>query len=596
MSSIIVKMEGGLGNQLLQYLFGLSLASIHKKPVYFDITEYFSNRGIRKFALFELNLPGSFISCIKQFNTHRENVHLKKITFHQRMDEHPIINTLKLDVINEKNIQFSRDNLTINCGYFAGYWQSYKYWDNVTETLTWLNNILDLVAIQKNLQVDASDRSAIHVRRGDYLHTDHINWHGVCEEDFYLRAIHILDSNTNVFFTDDSTYVDYHYSDIRGFKNISRELNNEIDEFLTIRTFQKIVISNSSYSYMAAMLASFRQDDCSVVAPYPWYSWTEGGPDFLPEWIKLNRVTGQNEFQEKAEEELANITVIVHFKTNASSVDCILDMLGKQTLKPNQIFFVGKGLKDYPPDLIETTKLKYSSIRVYFFPDLDETKILFNITQHITGHYVAFLNEKEIWHEEKLRLNAQQAIRLSADVVLDSIYRLLPGGSYFITEIYENIDSSKTLINRCIINFLLGEVSIFMTKTIILKILSQIFNFPITDQKIIFELAITNAKKITNDHRLIWMQNTDLILENINLSNTNNAQILEWMLLDNRVSDEVLFNFYDRVSVEVQSKFSLINKLFIHNSNNVTSNFIFFLKSIKSLIFKFLNFFKIKDK
>ena len=584
MSSIVIKMEGGLGNQLLQYLFGLSLASLHKNPVYFDITEYVSNRGIRKFALFELNLPGSFISCIKEFNTHRENVHLKKITFYQCNDEYPIVTSLKLEVINEKNIEFSPNNLKVDSGYFAGYWQSYKYWDNVTERLTWLNNILDDVAIKRNLKIEALDRSAIHVRRGDYLHTDNINWLGVCEEDFYREAIRILDSNTNVFFTDDSIYVDNRYSDFLGFKNISRELNNEIDEFLTIRTYQKIVISNSSYSYMAAMLASSRQQNCLVIAPYPWYSWTDIGPDLLPEWVKLNRVTGQNELQDKKCEALAQVIVIAHVKKCQSSINSTIDMLSKQTLKPCQVFMVYKDLDNSRTKSTGILDIKTSDLQISILPKSENSQTLNSLIEQTKGNYVAILNEDEVWHEEKLRYDVHKAIKLSADIVLDSIYELLSTGHFLLPPIYENINSIKTLNKRIQTNLFLNKVSIFTRKEVITKTASQLMPLPIADQQISYELAAMNYKKIVQDKPLVWLAITNLNQKSSDLYTNFNYLTLQKIILDKRIDNDVLLDFFSKISPLIKKNISIYKPEEPKKINAKFPNLIKIIKLLKSLI------------
>ena len=41
----IIKLSGGLGNQMFQYLFGQHLSRIHKENVYYDI-EFFKKKNL----------------------------------------------------------------------------------------------------------------------------------------------------------------------------------------------------------------------------------------------------------------------------------------------------------------------------------------------------------------------------------------------------------------------------------------------------------------------------------------------------------------------------------------------------------------------
>ena len=43
----IIKLSGGLGNQMFQYSFGQHLSRIHKEKVYYDI-EFFKKKKIRR--------------------------------------------------------------------------------------------------------------------------------------------------------------------------------------------------------------------------------------------------------------------------------------------------------------------------------------------------------------------------------------------------------------------------------------------------------------------------------------------------------------------------------------------------------------------
>ena len=130
MSIVVIKMEGGLGNQLLQYLFGLSLSKAFNHTVYYDISEYVKNRGIRKFALKELNLPGLFISCNDTFKTNFSTISLKKVKHHNFSTKLFIRNFTDFKLIEETNGGKLSDFNNLTNSYLIGHWVSFHYWHN----------------------------------------------------------------------------------------------------------------------------------------------------------------------------------------------------------------------------------------------------------------------------------------------------------------------------------------------------------------------------------------------------------------------------------------------------------------------------------
>ena len=71
----VIRLQGGLGNQLFQYLFGISCFLEHEFDLCFDCSPAFGVQQTRPFTLIELGLPGNFFKAESKFsNTSGESV------------------------------------------------------------------------------------------------------------------------------------------------------------------------------------------------------------------------------------------------------------------------------------------------------------------------------------------------------------------------------------------------------------------------------------------------------------------------------------------------------------------------------------------
>ena len=180
---IIVKIKGGLGNQLFQYALGRHLALKNNTTLQLD-TSFFKNTDHRIFELSNFNIraeiaPEGIIPFIK-----RDHSFYKKVG--------RLSNTIfsKFKIINENQISFSpqildcRDN-----AYLDGYWQSEKYFiaikDILHEDLTFKK---ELSETQKTLadHITKCTSVSIHVRRGDFVGS---KYHPTCDVGYYKQAI-----------------------------------------------------------------------------------------------------------------------------------------------------------------------------------------------------------------------------------------------------------------------------------------------------------------------------------------------------------------------------------------------------------------------
>jgi hypothetical protein len=279
----IVRIFGGLGNQLFQYSFGIYLSTKYKREVFFDIEDY-SKDTYRNFSLDKFNL---FLPLADK------NIHNKFIKF----------KSLKLNKYYNLlfgNKYFSDDNFRkfqisdgISVYYFNGYWQRHGYYKKISENFKFSLNNHYINSFYKEIkQIQDDDFSAsVHIRRGDFLNKENSRIYKICEPFYFLNAeTHLLSiyksTQINLYvFSDDVNWVK---ENIR-FKSNCIFIHNEYEflDFYLMSLCKNNIISNSTFSWWAAMLN--KSKDKTVIAPNDWFfDKTINIKDLLPtNWITL---------------------------------------------------------------------------------------------------------------------------------------------------------------------------------------------------------------------------------------------------------------------------------------------------------------------
>ncbi len=121
-------------------------------------------------------------------------------------------------------------------------------------------------------------RTAVHVRRGDYL--DHSDLFTNLDIGYYRRAM-ALTQGPYLIFSDDLDWCRRHLPGDCVFM----DRNRDYEDLFLIATCHEHVIANSTFSWWGARLAESRRTVC----PADWGPIFEGGTDaFVPsDWIRL---------------------------------------------------------------------------------------------------------------------------------------------------------------------------------------------------------------------------------------------------------------------------------------------------------------------
>lgn len=282
---IVSKLKGGLGNQLFQYAIGRALSIKHKKNLYLDVSdfEHQNHRVVRTYDLGSFNINATtFISKDELPKTFFQRLLNKEIVFNEVIE-----NGFEYDVEKTKVIP----PLCID-----GYWQSYKYFEEISSDLyneITLNKPLSDEAKLFHNQMLGRETVAVHFRRGDYVTDSTTNTvHGVCSDEYYFAALNYFknyNSNLQVFiFSDDIEFIKNKLIDCKEYIFVDK-LTNHIEEFELMKRCNHFVISNSTFSWWAAWLSN--SSNKKVIAPKLWFrdeTLQNKSNDLIPvDWIRI---------------------------------------------------------------------------------------------------------------------------------------------------------------------------------------------------------------------------------------------------------------------------------------------------------------------
>lgn len=286
---IIVKLMGGLGNQMFQYAAGKALACAKNQSLFLDISNYNE--------LQEDISPRSFkLNC---FNVNAEIIDKKEILRYTKKNNllNRLINKFKpyyrKKIFIHPEFQFDPNFYnTINDVYLNGYWQSYLYFEKINETILkefslkeqYLGGIVPTLAIINN-----SESVSVHIRRGDYI-TSKVAAEvlGCLPYSYYDNAFQLIEKGIKdphyFIFSDDIEWVKLNMK-IRNSTVI--DTNNELYDLILMSHCKHNVIANSSFSWWAAWLN--RNTNKIVIAPKKWFNDTTINTNDLipPAWIRL---------------------------------------------------------------------------------------------------------------------------------------------------------------------------------------------------------------------------------------------------------------------------------------------------------------------
>jgi hypothetical protein len=262
---IIVKLNGGLGNQLFQYYTGLNLAIKYNRILQFDNSKL-NKDLLRNYKLSIISETQIIKNSFSQFYNQ---------IFSTKISETEDFSFQEINIQTNKNI------------ILEGYWQNEMYFKDIAGIIFEQFNLVKKYHLTKSDLLNANEvqKIAVHVRRGDYLLKKNKTFHGVLPIIYYLEAIDYFRSKLKkpqfIFFSDDIPWCKKHFD----FNDSSfSESGDEWEDLLKMKNCNHFIIANSSYSWWAAWLND--SEDKIIIAPKNWLFDTSKTP--VPKsWITL---------------------------------------------------------------------------------------------------------------------------------------------------------------------------------------------------------------------------------------------------------------------------------------------------------------------
>ncbi len=268
MSKVIVKIQGGLGNQLFQYAYGRALSCMGHE-VSFDISFFENNQKYtkRNFSLreFVLSPEAQFVSQDRSLSL------VKKVLY--RLD-------------SDRRVRFVKSFLSNPNSYMSGYFNSEEYFKSIRPQL--LQEIKLKSKSDKYLsmesQIQNSDSLIIHARRGDYLNSSGFV---ILDKNYYQDALRQFENKKIFLFSDDPEWLKGIIGD--DCVVVSGQGFTDYEELSLIAQGQNFIIANSTFSWWGAWLSD--REGKKIVAPKHWFTsklWWRANRDVVPKgWIRV---------------------------------------------------------------------------------------------------------------------------------------------------------------------------------------------------------------------------------------------------------------------------------------------------------------------
>lgn len=293
---IVVRLIGGLGNQLFQYAAGRRLALVQRAELKLDVTGLGNpeSRAVRHYELAPFNKLQTFaspqeISKYTQPSSGMLTRLIRRIT--RKSPQFP------MSYIKEKHFQFDPYILDLpDEVYLDGYWQSERYFSDIAEIIRKeLTVKVPLSGRNSELasQIQGCQAVSLHVRRGDYVTEPVTNQvHGICGLDYYSQAVAHISSKVNepVFFvfSDDPAWAREHLALSYPVHIVDHnDVDQGYEDLRLMSLCRHHITANSSFSWWGAWLNPL--PDKIVVAPERWFNnYDADTRDICPAgWVRL---------------------------------------------------------------------------------------------------------------------------------------------------------------------------------------------------------------------------------------------------------------------------------------------------------------------
>lgn len=300
---VIIKIYGGLGNQLFQYVLYEKFQSMGKET-YADLN-FMKELEAENLRFDQLGQIKNVKNGIKNLGIQMKPAKAADIARLADTGTGLAGRVRRKFCPSRKHVRegqqagiFQPQILNLTDAYLEGYWQCEQYFKDIRNVILQkiqfkeCNDVRNRKALE---MLRSNDSVSVHVRRKDYASRDLSRiYGGICTAKYYKRAVSIIlkkiENPQFIFFSDDipwvrqkfgmkhAVYADWNYGE-----------NDYYDMYLMSQCRHNI-IANSSFSWWGAWLN--QNKDKTVIAPDRWTNGYHMADTVCQDWIRLDQ-TGQ---------------------------------------------------------------------------------------------------------------------------------------------------------------------------------------------------------------------------------------------------------------------------------------------------------------
>ncbi len=291
---IVIRLRGGLGNQMFQYALGKRITKQLGTTMKLDLTSLLKthkrkNVTDRDYQLDIFKLDTQFLvqpRLLKTFDKYGLNF------LSQFIKETQLLGIKKYKektfTVEEWLVDNPKDDIL-----YSGYWQSEAYFESVEEDLRKdfeFEEELSLEAQAIYDNISTVNAVCVHMRRGDYVNNQMFNSSNL---EYFYKASEYINQNTNkphfFVFSDDPEWCKINVKFEQDFTIVDYQTTKKKfkEDLQLMSSCKHFVMSASSFSWWAVWLSN--KKDNIVVAPEPWFLNSDNDVSDLvsKDWIRL---------------------------------------------------------------------------------------------------------------------------------------------------------------------------------------------------------------------------------------------------------------------------------------------------------------------
>lgn len=463
---VVIRLSGGLGNQMFQYAFYLKLRALGREACFDDISgyEHQAETGVVRpvqLSVFGIDYPKcdmnevvrlrdadmAFLSRVRRKMTGRKSLE-----------------------ISDSDFVFDPKMLDRKEAYFTGCFQSPEYFagidDEVRKAFTFSDNMPGLTdEIRATaVRMETEKSVSVHMRFGDYLAKQE-TYGGICTDSYYESAMrlfadekdadHCGHSDTNsgtdsspdqqpieqkvhfYIFSNDTLRAQQTIDSLNLPDNVNVVMMKERSEdegYLDLYLMshcRKHIIANSSFSWWGAFMSGSH----SVIAPTPWIHFSDGSA-LARDGIYTKYMIRVNPLGEIASQYRPLVTVIVALYNIEKYAVTALDSVLAQTYDNLEIIAVDDGSTDGTGTICDEYSTRDKRIKVIHKENGGLSDARNAGLDVMTGDFVCYLDGDDSMEPEMVEAMVTAAIRSGADIATCG-YR----------EVYENAGNAANAAN-----------------------------------------------------------------------------------------------------------------------------------------------------